>query len=58
MTESIQQLPETSKIKLLFDVPYFDKITYPEDLDRMEALLYLQSKQRASAESEAGRARP
>lgn len=44
LTESIQQLPETSRIKLLFDVPYFDKITYPEDLPRAEAFLkYKQS---------------
>lgn len=47
LTESIQQLPETSKIKLLFDVPYFDKITYPEDLERAEALLYLKAKRAA-----------
>ena len=39
LTESIQQLPETSKVKLLFDVPYFDKITYPEDLIRAEAII-------------------
>ena len=39
LTESIQQLPETSQVKLLFDMPYFDKITYAEDLERMEALL-------------------
>ena len=39
LTESIQQLPEDSKVKLLFDVPYFEKITYPEDLERAEALL-------------------
>lgn len=38
-TESIQQLPETSKIYLNFDVPYFDKITYPDDLIKAEALV-------------------
>ena len=38
-TESIQQLPETSKIYLAFDVPYFDKITYPEDLKKAEAVM-------------------
>lgn len=38
-TESIQQLPETSRIYLNFEVPYFDKITYPEDLAKAEALM-------------------
>ncbi|MCI8726245.1 MAG: NTP transferase domain-containing protein [Hungatella sp.] len=40
-TESIQQLPETSKIYLNFEVPYFDKITYPDDLFRAEAMMKL-----------------
>lgn len=51
LTESIQQLPETSRVKLLFDVPYFDKITYPEDLERMEALLSLHARRQASAQN-------
>lgn len=38
-TESIQQLPDTSKVYLDFDVPYLDKITYPEDLAKVEALM-------------------
>jgi len=38
-TESIQQLPDTSKVYLNFDVPYLDKITYPEDLAKAEAML-------------------
>jgi len=38
-TESIQQLPETSKVYLNFDVPYFEKITYPDDLNRLEAII-------------------
>lgn len=38
-TESIQQLPATSKVYLDFDVPYFDKLTYPEDLGRLQQML-------------------
>ena len=38
-TESIQQMPPTSKVYLDFDVPYFDKLTYPEDLIRLQILL-------------------
>lgn len=38
-TESIQQLPPTSKVYLNFDVPYFEKITYPEDFAKVEALI-------------------
>ena len=38
-TESIQQLPQTSKVYLDFDVPYFDKLTYPEDLIRLQIML-------------------
>ena len=38
-TESIQQLPETSRVYLDFDVPYFDKITYPEDIARLAAMM-------------------
>lgn len=38
-TESIQQLPSTSKVYLNFDVPYFEKITYPEDFAKVEALI-------------------
>lgn len=41
LTESIQQLPETTKVCLDFDVPYFDKLTYPEDLAKIEAVLKL-----------------
>ena len=39
ITESIQQLPETSKVYLDFDVPYYDKLTYPEDLARIQSAL-------------------
>ena len=39
LTESIQQLPQTSKVYLDFDVPYFDKLTYPEDLVRIQSVL-------------------
>ena len=39
LTESIQQLPETSKVFLDFSVPYYDKLTYPEDLLKIEAVL-------------------
>ncbi len=38
-TESIQQLPDTTRVYLNFDVPYLDKITYPEDLAKAEALM-------------------
>ena len=38
-TESIQQLPETSKVYLDFDVPYYDKLTFPEDLARIQSIL-------------------
>ena len=38
-TESIQQLPDTSKVYLNFDAPYLDKITYPEDLSKAETLI-------------------
>ncbi len=38
-TESIQQLPDTSKVYVNFEVPYLDKITYPEDLAKAEALI-------------------
>jgi 2-C-methyl-D-erythritol 4-phosphate cytidylyltransferase len=37
LTESIQQLPPTTRVLLDFDVPYFDKLTYPEDLARIFA---------------------
>lgn len=40
-TESIHQLPETSKVFLDFDVPYFDKLTFPEDLVKIQAMLSL-----------------
>ena len=36
LTESVQQLPSTSKVYLDFDVPYFDKLTYPEDMARLQ----------------------
>lgn len=39
LTESIHHLPSTSKIYLKFDVPYFEKITYAEDLEKARALL-------------------
>ena len=38
-TESIQQLPQTAKVYLDFDVPYFDKLTYPEDFTRLQIML-------------------
>lgn len=38
-TKTIQQLPDTSRVYLNFDVPYFDKITYPEDLQRIESIM-------------------
>ena len=43
-TESIQQLPETTKVFLKFDVPYFEKITYPEDFEKAQALLEYRGK--------------
>ena len=39
LTESIQQLPDTSKVYLDFDVPYYDKLTFPEDLVRIQSML-------------------
>ena len=39
LTESIQQLPSTSNVYLDFDVPYYDKLTYPEDLVRIQWIL-------------------
>ena len=39
ITESIQQLPDASKVYLDFDVPYYDKLTYPEDLVRVQWIL-------------------
>lgn len=39
LSESIHQLPEDARVELLFDVPYFDKITFPEDFEWAEALL-------------------
>ena len=38
-TETIQQLPQSTRVFLDFDVPYFDKITYPEDMAKIEALI-------------------
>ncbi len=49
-TESIQQLPDTSRVYLNFDVPYFDKITYPEDLVKAEALMQWRESHRQSSE--------
>ena len=39
LTESIQQLPDTSKVYLDFDAPYYDKLTYPEDFAKIQAIL-------------------
>ncbi len=39
LTESIQQLPSTSQVYLDFDAPYYDKLTYPEDLIRLQSVL-------------------
>lgn len=48
-TESIQQLPNDTKVFLNFDVPYFDKITYPEDLVKAEAIMqWKEGKRRVS----------
>lgn len=38
-TESIQQLPENTRVYLNFEVPYFEKITFPEDLKKAEAII-------------------
>lgn len=38
-TESIQQLPKSTKVYYDFDVPYFYKVTFPEDLAFLEACL-------------------
>ena len=38
-TESIQQLPEESNVFLFFDAPYFDKLTYPEDVRKLAMIL-------------------
>ena len=39
LTESIQQLPPTSRVFLDFDAPYYDKLTYPEDMAKIRAVL-------------------
>lgn len=39
LTESIQQLPDTSKVYLDFDTPYYDKLTYPKDFAKIQAIL-------------------
>ena len=39
LTESIQQLPPTSQVYLDFDAPYYDKLTYPEDLAKIQSIL-------------------
>lgn len=39
LTESIQQLPSTSQVYLDFEAPYYDKLTYPEDLIRLQSVL-------------------
>lgn len=41
LTESIQQLPPTSRVYLDFEAPYYDKLTYPEDLLRLKQALRL-----------------
>ena len=43
-SESIQQLPDSIVVYLDFDVPYFEKITYPEDLVKAEAILQWKEK--------------
>lgn len=45
-TESIQQLPDTSRVYLNFDVPYFDKITYPEDFVKLSAILQMRDERK------------
>ena len=42
-TESIQQLPPTSRVYLDFDAPYYDKLTFPEDLAKIQYILRLRS---------------
>jgi 2-C-methyl-D-erythritol 4-phosphate cytidylyltransferase/2-C-methyl-D-erythritol 2,4-cyclodiphosphate synthase len=44
ITESIQQLPPTTKVYLDFSVPYYDKLTYPEDLAKIQAILTQRAK--------------
>lgn len=39
LTESIQQLPADSDVFLDFDVPYYDKLTYPDDLAKIQSVL-------------------
>ena len=39
LTESIQQLPDTSRVYLDFDAPYYDKLTYPDDLAKIQSIL-------------------
>lgn len=43
LTESVQQLPDSSKVLLDFDVPYYDKLTYPEDLAKIRAVLRMRN---------------
>lgn len=45
-TETIQQLPDTSKVFLDFSAPYYDKLTYPEDLAKIQAVLSLRKQSR------------
>lgn len=47
LTESIHHLPSDSRIYLKFDVPYFEKITYAEDLERAAALLEYRAKRKS-----------
>jgi len=39
ITESIQQLPDTTRVYLDFDAPYYEKLTYPEDFTRLQLAL-------------------
>ena len=49
LTESIQQLPPTSNVYLDFDVPYYDKLTYPEDLAKIQSILSRRSSKKPSS---------
>ena len=39
LTETIQQLPPSARVYLDFDVPYYDKLTYPDDMLRLQTVL-------------------
>ena len=57
-TETIQQLPDNTRIYLNFDVPYLDKITYREDLEKAEALMRWRETHANPAEKQGRRTEP